>query len=111
MVSSLAAAISDVGLDAADHRLDREHHPGLRHVVLARTWASLGGASWLGNAGRIWMRRSGWRNSRLAQGYTTDGAMLNQRCHEMCTSNDLTYNIVNFCRSDMEYYFRFLNVV
>jgi hypothetical protein len=57
MVSSLAAAISDVGLDAADHPLDCEHYPHLRHVALARTWASVGGASWLGNAAGIRMRR------------------------------------------------------
>ena len=50
MVSSLAAAISDVGLDAADHPLDREHYPGIRPMALARTWASVGGASWLGDA-------------------------------------------------------------
>jgi hypothetical protein len=57
MVSSLAAAISDVGLDAADHHLDCEHYPHLRHVALAHTWASVGGASWLGNAAGIRMRR------------------------------------------------------
>ena len=57
MVSSLAAAISGIGLDAADHRLDCEHYPHLRHVALARTWASVGGASWLGNAAGIRMRR------------------------------------------------------
>ena len=42
VVSSLAAAISDVGLDAADHHLDCEHYPDLRHVALARTWAIRG---------------------------------------------------------------------
>jgi hypothetical protein len=57
MVSSLAAAISDVGLDAADHPLDGEHYPHLRHVALAHTWASVGVASRLGNAAGIRMRR------------------------------------------------------
>lgn len=51
MVSSLAAAISVVGLDIADHRMDCEHYPHLRHVALPDVWASVGGASWLGNAG------------------------------------------------------------
>jgi hypothetical protein len=58
MVSSLAATISDVGLDAADHHLDREHYPDIRPMAFARTWASVGGASWLGNAAGIRMRGS-----------------------------------------------------
>jgi hypothetical protein len=66
MVSSLAAAISDVGLDAADHRLDCEHYPHLRYVALAHTWASVGAASWLGNAAGIRMRGNGCRNYRFA---------------------------------------------
>ena len=66
MVSSLAAAISDVGLDAADHRLDCEHYPHLRYVALAHTWASVGAASWLGNAAGIRMRGDGCRNYRFA---------------------------------------------
>jgi hypothetical protein len=37
MGSSLAAAISEVGLDAADHPLDSEHSPHLRNVALAHT--------------------------------------------------------------------------
>ena len=88
VVSSLAAAISDVGLDVADHHLDYKHYPHIRDVALARTWASVGGASWLGHAVGIWMRRSGRCNSRLAQGHTTDGAMLNQRGPVMCTAPD-----------------------
>src|SRR5260370_1138908 len=56
MVSSLAAAISDVGLDAADHHLDCEHYPHIRPMALARTWPSVGVASWLGNAAGIRMR-------------------------------------------------------
>ena len=66
MVSSLAAAISDVGLDAADHHLDREHYPHLRPMALARTWASVGGASWLGNAAGIRMRGNRCRDYRFA---------------------------------------------
>src|SRR2546427_12914184 len=88
MVSSRATAISDVGLDTADHHLDCEHYPHIRPMALARTWASVGVASWLGNAGRIWMRRSGRGNSRLAKGHTTDGAMLNQLRPVMCTAPD-----------------------
>ena len=56
LVSSLAAAISEIALDAADHRLDCEHYPHLRHVALAHTWASVGIASCLGHAGGIRMR-------------------------------------------------------
>jgi hypothetical protein len=56
MVSSLAAAISDVGLDVAHYRLDCEHYSGLRHVALAHTWTPVGGASRLGDAGGIRMR-------------------------------------------------------
>ena len=59
MVSSLAAAIPDVGLDATDHRLDRERHPRLRPMALARTWGSLGNATWLGDAAGIRMLGSG----------------------------------------------------
>ena len=66
MVSSLAAAISDVGFDAADHHLDCEHYPDLRPMALAHTWASVGGASWLGNAAGIRMRGSGRCNNRFA---------------------------------------------
>jgi len=68
MVSSLAAAISDVGLDAGDHRLDGEHHPDLRSMALARTWASVGIASRLGHAARIRMFGSGWRRDCIAPG-------------------------------------------
>src|SRR6266852_7243944 len=70
MLSSLAAAISDVGLDAADHHLDCEHYPHLRHVALAHTWASVGSASWLGNAAGIWMCGNGRCNSRFAPDHT-----------------------------------------
>ncbi len=66
MVSSLAAAISEIALDAADHRLDCEHYPHLRHVALAHTWASLGAASRLGNAAGIRMRGNSCRNDRFA---------------------------------------------
>ena len=45
MVSSLAPAICDIDLDAADHRLDCEHYPHLRYVALAHTWTSVGAAS------------------------------------------------------------------
>src|SRR3989442_13836842 len=79
MVSSRATAISDVGLDTADHHLDCEHYPHIRPMALARTWASVGVASWLGNAGRIWMRRSGRGESFLSQRSTADAGMVNPR--------------------------------
>jgi hypothetical protein len=59
VVSSLAAAISYVGFDAADHHLDCEHYPHLLHVALAHTGASVGRASRLGNAAGIRMRGNG----------------------------------------------------
>src|ERR1700732_1813426 len=66
MVSSLAAAISDVSLDAADHHLDCEHYPHIRPMALARTWASVGGASWLGDGAGIRMRRDYRSNHPVA---------------------------------------------
>jgi hypothetical protein len=65
-----AAAISDVGLDAADHYLDCQHFPDLRYVALAHTWASVGVASWLGNAAGIRMRGRGRCDSRFAPDHT-----------------------------------------
>ena len=50
MVPSLAAAILDVAVHTGDLRLDREHCPCLHHVALAHAWASVGGASCMGNA-------------------------------------------------------------
>ncbi len=70
VVSSVASAISDVGLDAADHYLDRKHFPDLRHVALAHNWASVGLASWLGDAAGIWMRGSGRINHCVSPPYT-----------------------------------------
>jgi hypothetical protein len=56
LVSSLAAAIPDIGVDTADHRLDDQHCPHLHHVALPHAWASVGRASWLGHDRGIWMR-------------------------------------------------------
>ena len=44
LVVSAAAAISDVGLNAADRRLDSEHYPCVHPMAFAHTWASMGGA-------------------------------------------------------------------
>jgi hypothetical protein len=66
VVSCVAAAISDVGLDAPDYHLEREHHPHIRPVAPASTWASVGGASWLGNAAGIRMPGSRCRDYRFA---------------------------------------------
>jgi hypothetical protein len=66
----VAAAISYVGFDAADHPLDCEHYPHLPNVALAYTWASVGRASWLGNAAGIRMRSGGGGNSRFAPDHT-----------------------------------------
>jgi len=56
VVPSVAAAIFDVGLDASDHYLDCEHYPRIRPMALARTGASVGGASRLGDGAGIRMR-------------------------------------------------------
>src|ERR1700690_181996 len=71
MVSSVAAAVSDLGLDAADHYLDCQHFPDLRHVALAHTWASVGGASWVGHAGGIRMRGSRCHGDSVAPNNST----------------------------------------
>src|SRR4029077_15653961 len=67
MVSSRAAAISDVGLVAADHPVDGEHYPHIRPMALARPWASGGGASWLGHARGIRMRGNSCCDDRCAR--------------------------------------------
>src|SRR5437016_12989403 len=79
MVSSRAAAISDVGLDAADHRLECEHYPHIRPMALARTWASVGGATWLGNARGIRMRGNRCRDYRVAPDHAACGAVFDER--------------------------------
>jgi hypothetical protein len=66
MVSSVAAAISEIALDAADHGLDCEHYSHLRHVALAPTWATVGAASWLGNATGVRIAGNRCRNDRMA---------------------------------------------
>ena len=47
LVSSLAVAISDVGLNAVDHHLDGEHFPHVCSMALTYAWPSLGCASQL----------------------------------------------------------------
>ena len=74
MVSSLAAAISEIALDAAAHRLDCEHYPYLHHVALAYTWASVGIASCLGHACGIRMRGNNRCNHPVAPNHATGRA-------------------------------------
>src|ERR1700747_1763463 len=88
VVSSLAAAISDVGLDAADHPVDGEHYPHIRSMALARTWASVGSASWVGNAAGIRMHGNSGCNYRVSPVPTDGGAMLNERGRVTCTAHD-----------------------
>src|ERR1019366_10220522 len=66
LVSSLAAAISDVGLDAADHHLECEHNLHIHPMALARTGPSVGSASWLGNAAGIRICGNSCRDYRAA---------------------------------------------
>ena len=77
VVSSLAAAISNVGLDATDHPLDCEHYSHIRAMALARTWSSVGVASWLGDGGGIRMLGNRCRNDRFASEPTIRTPMLN----------------------------------
>src|ERR1700757_4859612 len=79
MVSSLAAAILDVGLDAANHRLDREHYAHIRPMALARARAAMGPASWLGRAGGIRMRGSGWCHDRIAPAHARGVTAITKR--------------------------------
>ena len=79
MVSSLAAAISDVGLDAADHALDCEHRPRLHYVALAHTGASVGCAPWLGHAAGIWMRGDDRCHHLGATNHSTGRAAMRDR--------------------------------
>src|SRR5260370_28415642 len=76
MVSSLAAAISDVGLDAADHHLDCEHYPHIRPMALAHTWASVGGAPCLGDAAGIRMRGNGRCDDCIAPAHAAGGTSI-----------------------------------
>src|SRR5207244_10957230 len=79
MVSCLAAAISGVGLDAADHPLDCEHYPHLHQLALAHTWASVGVASWLGNAAGIRMRGNGRCHDCIAPTHAAGGTSILNR--------------------------------
>ena len=74
VVSSLAAAVSDVGLNAADRPLDCEYYPRLRPMAFARTWASVGYASCLGDGAGIRMLGYSGRDYRLAPNPTVAGA-------------------------------------
>jgi hypothetical protein len=55
VVSSLAAAVPDIRLDAADDPLDRQYYSHLLNVALARTRPSMGIASCVGHVGGIRM--------------------------------------------------------
>jgi hypothetical protein len=75
MVSSLATAISEVGLDAADHTLDCEHYPHLRRLALAHPWASVVG-SCLASAAGIRIRGNGRCNYCVASAHVAGGASI-----------------------------------
>ena len=78
LVSSLAAAVRAVGLDGADHSLDRQHHSYLLRLASAHAWSSLVGP-WLDFASGIRSRRSGRRSYRVSPVQTTgDGPFLNR---------------------------------
>jgi hypothetical protein len=77
LVSSLASAVSEVGLDIADHHMDGEHYPHLRGLAFAYAWTSLGG-SWLDHVARIRIGRDSEPNNRFAAARTTGSvSMLN----------------------------------
>src|ERR1700735_3013020 len=85
MVPSLAAAVPAVGLDAADHHLDGEHHPYLLRLASARTWASLVG-SWLDYAAGIWIGGSGRCNYRVSPVQTTRGKPILHRLRALANA-------------------------
>jgi hypothetical protein len=78
VVPALAAAVHAVGLDAADHHLDREHHPNLLRLAFAHAWSSVVG-SWLDYAAGIRMRGSGRCNYRVSPAHTTGHATVLNR--------------------------------
>ena len=47
VVSALAAAFLAVGFDAADHRLDSEHHSYLLCLASARAGTAMAGSRWI----------------------------------------------------------------
>jgi len=71
LVSAVVAPISDVSLDAADHGVECERHPGIRAMALALDWPSLGSASEMGDAARIRLRRNRCRHSGYATKQST----------------------------------------
>ena len=73
LVSSLAGAIFDVGLDAADYRLDGEHYSGLYPMARTRAHWRVGTASWLGNVAGIWMGGCSWCSHHLPAYDSTAG--------------------------------------
>src|SRR5260370_17972025 len=77
VVPALAPAVRAVGLDGADHHLDREHHPNLLRLGFGDGWLSVVG-SWLDYAGGIRMRGNGRCNHPVASVQTSGGnPMLN----------------------------------
>jgi hypothetical protein len=78
VVLALAVAVRAVGLDAADHRLDSEHHPDLLRMASAYTWTSVVG-SWLDYAAGIRICGSGRCNYRVSPAHTTGHATVLNR--------------------------------
>lgn len=74
LVPIVAAAISDIGLVAAAHRLDTEHFPYLRRLARAYTWSFMGIASWLGHASGIRMRGSSRGDVCIAEDHEANGS-------------------------------------
>jgi hypothetical protein len=66
MVSFLAIAISEVGLDTPDHHLDSEYYPHLHRLALAYPGTSVVG-SWLDVAAGIRSCGNGWSDYRNAE--------------------------------------------
>ncbi len=83
LVLALAAAVSAVGLDAADHHLDGEHSPYLLRLAFAHAWASVV-SSWLDYAAGIRIRGSDRCNHRVAPTHTTAAAAGAQRRLAAC---------------------------
>src|SRR5438270_14100894 len=72
LVPCLAVAVPALGLESADHHLDREYYPHVHCLASAHAWASVG-ASWLGHVARIWIGSNRGRNYRASTLQQTGG--------------------------------------
>src|SRR5438270_12216658 len=83
LVPCLAVAVPALGLESADHHLDREYYPHVHCLASAHAWASVG-ASWLGHVARIWIGSNRGRNYRASTLQQTGGGAVLHRLGICC---------------------------